>query len=102
MTLPVNVTTAHTSTHRKIIAAIHEGFGAGAPFALRDIVTRSGVSQSSVMRTLVTMRSAHLVVYSPMAYAARHYRVGRNWPKTESEAIEVFELFKVLNMNKVS
>lgn len=90
--------TQNNSTHRKIIAAIHEHWFNGSAFALRDVASESNVSTSSVVRTLKMLKGMKMVSYSIKAYQGRHYRVNTSWPHNEKEVIEAFELAKILRI----
>ena len=86
------------STHRKIIRVIHETWSDGAPFAIWEVRDATHVSTSSVVRTVVKLRGLRLLVYTKRAYANRHYRVAPRWPAAVKDAIENFELAKILGM----
>jgi hypothetical protein len=93
MSMPLTI-----STHRKIIEAIHQDYAGGRAFALRDLISATGVSSSSVIRTLRLLKILCLVLYSKRANMGRHYRVSSKWPTTLSEAIYNFELAKILRV----
>lgn len=86
------------SAHRKVIAAIHNHWYNGDPFALRDAARAAAVSGSSVVRTLKILRNLRLVHHSARAYAGRHYRVTMKWPASLPEAWREFEYAKILKL----
>mgnify|MGYP001558386291 CR=1 FL=1 len=90
--------TSTPSVYRKIIQTIHEGWFGGEPFAIHEVRDKSGVSKSSVIRVLKLLVKIKVVAHRPGGYAGRHYRVTQTWPMTLRDAVEAFEMAKVLKV----
>ena len=90
--------TLDKSTHRKIITAIHINFGNNEPFAIWELRDITKCSASSVVRTLARLVELDLVAHSHRGYMGKKYRMARRWPMTAQEAIENFEVAKVLGL----
>jgi len=86
------------STHRKVIEAIHSKWLDGKPFAVHEVRDASGVSTSSVRRTLDFLVEIRLVRHSTKASLRRNYRVMASWNDNITENIEAFELAKIMEM----
>lgn len=88
----------YASTHRKVIACIHENWKNGDPFAIHQIVRASGVSNSSVKRTLGYLVYIRHVSKTKKAFAGKFYRVSKTWPRTVTEAISNYETAKMVGI----
>ena len=85
------------STHRKVIAVIHLGFR-DKQFAIWELRSASGISGSSVTRTLRQLTSLKLVRHTENRFKGRNYEVTRAWDTDVMKVIEIYELAKVLNI----
>ena len=85
------------STHRKVIAYIHLGFRE-RPFAIHEVRSGSGVSNSSVTRTMQKLVDLKLLKHSENKHQGRNYEVTRLWDNDVMKVIEVYEYAKVLGI----
>ena len=86
------------STHRKVIEFIGKNFQpSNLPFAIWEIRKGTGVSTSSVVRTLGKLVDFSFVIHSDRGYGSRHYRCALRW-QTTRQVIEDFELGKILKI----
>lgn len=90
--------TAYHSTHRRIIDAIHSYWFSGEPFGIWQVRDTSGVSTSSVIRTVKMLVRLRMLSHSKRAYAGKHYRVTGQWPAKVTDAIDAFEYAKILKI----
>lgn len=88
-------------SHRKVIAYIHlVAFRVEKPtrFSVKIIEEGSGVSNSSVTRTLRKLVDLKLLRHYDSGFAQRHYQTTNAWPKDVMKVIETYELAKVLKL----
>ena len=87
------------STYRKVIATISEKWSDGTPFAIWEVRDASGVSTSSVVRTLKRLRYLQLLYYneSRRSYAKRNFRVTARWLSNKT-VVDQFELARVVGV----
>jgi hypothetical protein len=87
------------SAHRKIIRAIHENCIKGDPFAIWEIRDLSGVSTSSVRRTMESLVNYNFIIHLKKGFRGRKYRVNFRWPKDVATAIKDYEFGKILEID---
>ena len=85
------------TTHRKIISCIHIVYR-NHRFALWEIRIATGVSPSSIARTMKQLVRLRLVRHFPNSGQDRNYLTTSLWSQDVMKNIEVFETAKVLNI----
>lgn len=89
------------SSYRRIIAVIHQNYHGGSqPFAVWELRDKTGLSTSTVRRTVEQLVFLKFVDYIKRAYAGRHYKVGEKWPFDLKDVIENYELAYTLGVVK--
>lgn len=86
------------SAHRNIIKHIHDNWHDGSPFAIWELRKASGFSNSSVIRVLRQLVKLRMVIHTSKGFQGRHYRLSVKWPASANDAIENFELSKILKI----
>lgn len=89
---------AEVGTYRRVIHAIHDHWYDGSPFAIHEVRDHAEVSTSTARRVVDYLVDLGLIVHSDKAFAAKHYRVTRNWLPRVHEVIKTYELAKAMKL----